>query len=284
MFSTSEATKKLFKAIEFQNASGERITPEEAWNHFQQALKEGANVNAFEDGVTPLMCIASAFVTSSNEEQQSLELMAKLLVQHKKIDVNIKSKQAVIERRPKEHDGYPVYTFLGKEVVDQGTRGCVYLENSQPVNEGFIPQNYARAEEEIKTGKKEKNTALHIACKLGNVDMVKILLIHPKIKTNITNYENKNPKDCIAGHVKEVIEPEFLKIEAVAQKRKQTNYACAFLLSGVLAVGLCFTVYNPVPFAAAALLFFAIGCGCLYRANTVLNDVNFSQVDFEHAK
>nr|WP_302053704.1 hypothetical protein [Wolbachia pipientis] len=28
----------------------------------------------------------------------------------------------------------------------------------------------------MKTGKKEKNTALHIACKLGNVDMIKILL------------------------------------------------------------------------------------------------------------
>lgn len=278
MFSTSEATKKLFKAIEFQNVSGERIAPEEAWNHFQQALEEGANVNAFEDGMTPLMCIASAFVTSSNEEQQSLELMAKLLVEHKKIDVNIKSKQAVIERRPKEHDGYPVYTFLGTEVVDQGTRGCVYLDNLQPVNEEFVPQGYARAEEEIKTGKKEKNTALHIACKLGNVDMVKILLIHPKIKTNITNYENKNPKDCIAGHVKEIIEPEFLKIEAVAQKRKQTNYACAFLLSGVLAAGLCFAIYNPVPLAATSLLFLAIGCGYLYRANTVINDVSFSQV------
>ncbi|MFT4314207.1 MAG: ankyrin repeat domain-containing protein [Wolbachia pipientis] len=278
MFSTSEATKKLFKAIEFQNVSDKNIAPEEAWNHFQQALEEGANVNAFEDGMTPLMCIASAFVTSSNEEQQSLELMAKLLVQHKKIDVNIKSKQAVIERRPKEHDGYPVYTFLGTEVVDQGTRGCVYLDNLQPVNEEFVPQGYARAEEEIKTGKKEKNTALHIACKLGNVDMVKILLIHPKIKTNITNYENKNPKDCIAGHVKEIIEPEFLKIEAVAQKRKQTNYACAFLLSGVLAAGLCFAIYNPVPLAVTSLLFFAIGCGFLYRANTVINDVSFSQV------
>ncbi|WGJ61603.1 ankyrin repeat domain-containing protein [Wolbachia endosymbiont of Frankliniella intonsa] len=146
----------MFKAIEFQNASGERITPEEAWNHFQQALKEGANVNAFEDGMTPLMYIISAFVTSNNEEHQYLELMAKLLVEHKKIDVNIKSKQAVIKRKPKEHDGYPVYEFEGREVVDKDIRGCVYLDNLQPVNEGFIPQNYARAEEEIKTGKKEK--------------------------------------------------------------------------------------------------------------------------------
>uniref|UniRef100_A0A3B0J1B5 Uncharacterized protein n=2 Tax=unclassified Wolbachia TaxID=2640676 RepID=A0A3B0J1B5_9RICK len=278
MFSTSEATKKLFKAIEFQNASGERITPEEAWNHFQQALKEGANVNAFEDGMTPLMCIISAFVTSNNEEHQYLELMAKLLVEHKKIDVNIKSKQAVIERKPKEHDGYPVYEFEDREVVDQGRRGCVYLDNSQPVNEGFIPQNYARAEEAIGTGKKKKNTALHIACEMGSIDIVKILLTHPKIKTNIKNYENKSPRDCIAGYVKKIIEPEFIKIEAVAQKRKQTNYAYAFLLSGVFAVGLCFIVDNPVPLAATSLLFLAIGCGYLYRANTVINDVSFSQV------
>lgn len=285
MFSTSEATKKLFKAIEFQNASGEIITLEEAWNHFQQALKEGANVNAFEDGMTPLMCIISAFVTSNNEEHQYLELMAKLLVQHKKIDVNIKSKQAVVERRPKEHDGYPVYEFEEREVVDRSPYlRCIYLDNSQPVNEEFIPQNYARAEEEIETGKKKKNTALHIACEMGSIDIVKILLTHPKIKTNIKNYENKSPKDCIAGHVKEVIGPEFLKIEAVAQKRKQTNYACAFLLSGVLAAGLCFAIYNPVPLAVTSLLFFAIGCGFLYRANTILNDVNSSQVDYEHAK
>ncbi|MFL3876334.1 hypothetical protein [Wolbachia endosymbiont of Trichogramma kaykai] len=199
MFSTSEATKKLFKAIEG------------AWNHFQQALKEGANVNPFEDGMTPLMCIASAFVTSNNRE--------------------------VVDRSPYLH--------------------CIYLDNLQPVNEGFIPQNYAHAEEEIKTGKREKNTALHIACKLGNVNMTKILLTHPKMKINIKNYENKNPRDCIAGHAKKEIEPEFLKIEAVAQERKQTNYACTFfLLSGILTVVLCFVVDNPVPLAAASLLFF----------------------------
>lgn len=131
-------------------------------------------------------------------------------------------------------------------------------------------------QEEIETGKKEKNTALHIACKLGNVEMVKILLTHPKIKTNIKNYENKNPKDCIAEHVKEVIESEFIKVEEIDRKRKKTNFACAFLLSGVLAAGICFAVYNLVPLAATSLLFFAIGCGFLYRANTVLNDVNFS--------
>ncbi|OCA05915.1 hypothetical protein [Wolbachia endosymbiont of Trichogramma pretiosum] len=39
MFSTSEATKKLFKAIEFQNASGERITPEELWNHYSISIE-----------------------------------------------------------------------------------------------------------------------------------------------------------------------------------------------------------------------------------------------------
>ncbi|WP_353278971.1 hypothetical protein [Wolbachia endosymbiont (group B) of Longitarsus flavicornis] len=92
MFSTSEATKKLFKAIEFQNASGERITPKEAWYHFQQALKKGANVNAFEDGMTPLMSIPLAFSSSSDEEQSKLKSMAKLLVQHENIDINIKSK------------------------------------------------------------------------------------------------------------------------------------------------------------------------------------------------
>ncbi len=229
MFSTSEATKKLFKAIEFQNASGERITPEKAWDHFQQALKEGANVNAFEDGMTPLMCIASAFVTSNNEEHKYLEFMAKWLVEHKKIDLNIKSKQAVIKRKPKEHDGYPVYEFEEREVVDRSPYlHCIYLDNLQPVNEGFIPQNYARAEEEIKTGKKEKNTTLHIACKLGNVDMVKILLTHPKIKTYIKNYENKNPKDCIAAVVLKVNR----KIDVAVNK--YLKFVWAYLFTAML--------------------------------------------------
>ncbi|OCA05916.1 ankyrin repeat family protein [Wolbachia endosymbiont of Trichogramma pretiosum] len=84
--------------------------------------------------MTPLMCIASAFVTSNN--------------------------RGVVDRSPCFH--------------------CIYLDNLQPVNEGFILQNYARAEEEIKTDKKEKNTALHIACKLGNVNMTKILLTTSK--------------------------------------------------------------------------------------------------------
>ncbi len=82
----------------------------------------------------PLMCIISAFVTSNNEEHQYLEFMAKRLVEHKKIDLNIKSKQAVIKRKPKEHDGYPVYIFQGREVVDMGERGCVYLDNQQSSN------------------------------------------------------------------------------------------------------------------------------------------------------
>ncbi|WP_353287654.1 hypothetical protein [Wolbachia endosymbiont (group B) of Gerris lacustris] len=129
-----------------------------------------------------------------------------------------------MERRPKEHDGYPVYKFEEREVVDRSPYlHCIYFDNLQPVNKGFIPQNYARVEEEIETGKKKKNTALHIACEMGSIDMVEILLTHPDIKTNIENYKGKNPKDCIAGHVKKAIESEFLKVEAVAQKRKQTK-------------------------------------------------------------
>ncbi|WP_410542874.1 hypothetical protein [Wolbachia endosymbiont of Tetranychus urticae] len=67
-----------------------------------------------------------------------------------------------MERRPKEHDGYPVYEFEEREVVDRSPYlRCIYLDNSQPVNEGFIPQNYARAEEEIETGKKKKYSFTH---------------------------------------------------------------------------------------------------------------------------
>lgn len=99
---SGQSTKKLFKAIEFQGADNESITPEEVLNHFQQALQEGENINEFDEGgFTPLMSIANSYVTSGYG-QAALEKMAKLLIQKRSININVQSKQPIYEERQKK--------------------------------------------------------------------------------------------------------------------------------------------------------------------------------------
>ncbi|WP_264375538.1 ankyrin repeat domain-containing protein [Wolbachia endosymbiont (group B) of Sphaerophoria taeniata] len=81
---SGQSTKKLFKAIQFQGTDDERVTPEEALNHFQQALQEGADVNAFDQGYTPLMTI----IMGVDDSPTNLKMMT-LLLQHQNLNVNI---------------------------------------------------------------------------------------------------------------------------------------------------------------------------------------------------
>ncbi|WP_264686438.1 TomO hydrophobic C-terminal domain-containing protein [Wolbachia endosymbiont (group B) of Rhopobota naevana] len=91
---SGQSTKKLFKAIQFQGTDDERVTPEEALNHFQQALQEGADVNAFnEEGMTPLISIIyDLSAGSETEEEKEYQSMIRLLLLHRSIDVNIQKK------------------------------------------------------------------------------------------------------------------------------------------------------------------------------------------------
>lgn len=69
---------------------------------------------------------------------------------------------------------------------------------------------------------------------------------------------------------------------ASAQSRKQSNYASvSFVLAGTFAVSASLIVpYLGICIAltVAALAFLAVGCYCLYKANTVLNDVRTDQI------
>jgi ankyrin repeat protein len=62
----------------------------------------------------------------------------------------------------------------------------------------FLRERYDSVKESIRTGDTEKNTALHIACQVGTQDIMKILLTHPDVETNVRNCEYKSPKGCIA--------------------------------------------------------------------------------------
>ncbi|MCM1001886.1 hypothetical protein DM84_01295 [Wolbachia pipientis] len=108
-------TKKLFDAIDDENLEA-----------FKQALVEGADVNAFDEaGMTPLISIANAYITSNN--QPTLEKMAKLLIQNSNIDINAQSKQPVYEERQKRDQlGRLIYLFRNREIVEvqQGRYRC----------------------------------------------------------------------------------------------------------------------------------------------------------------
>ncbi|MBA8753058.1 MULTISPECIES: ankyrin repeat domain-containing protein [Wolbachia] len=162
-----EPTQKLFKAIDNENPEA-----------FKQALKEGADVNAFDkEGMTPLMSIVNVCAVSGNG-QATLEKMAKLLIQNRSININAQSKQSVSTTRTR------------------------YDLSTQIQISGFITTSNIR-----------KDTALHIACQIGAKDVVKILLTHPDIKTDIKNYEYKSSKDCITRGFERVIKLEFKKAQ-----------------------------------------------------------------------
>ncbi|WP_265029993.1 TomO hydrophobic C-terminal domain-containing protein [Wolbachia endosymbiont (group A) of Philonthus cognatus] len=70
--------------------------------------------------------------------------------------------------------------------------------------------------------------------------------------------------------------------QAISSGREQSNYAYAsFVLSGAFAVGACLTIPNLeicIPLAVTAFAFFTIGCYFSYKANTILSDVESTQL------
>ncbi|OWZ25777.1 ankyrin repeat domain-containing protein [Wolbachia endosymbiont of Wuchereria bancrofti] len=83
-------------------------------------------------------------------------------------------------------------------VNDQGE--CVYLGDL-----------YNDVMESVETSNMKKNTALHIACRVGAEDIVEMLLTPQKYKTYIRNYEYKNPLGYTARGFEDTIRLEFEK-------------------------------------------------------------------------
>ncbi|MDG7052432.1 MAG: hypothetical protein LKM45_00905 [Wolbachia endosymbiont of Alcedoecus sp.] len=154
---------------------------------FKQALADGADVNAFdEEGMTPLMSIANTYITSN--DQPTLEKVAKLLIQNRSININAQSKQSV-----------------------STTRSRYDLNIQDEISELIVTPN------------KRRDTILHIACLVGAKDIVKMLLTHPNVETDVRNCEYKSPVNCIARGSEGTIKLEFEK----AQKGKQLLNALA---------------------------------------------------------
>ncbi|WP_353277625.1 ankyrin repeat domain-containing protein [Wolbachia endosymbiont (group B) of Villa cingulata] len=79
---SGQSTTKLFEAINEENLGD-----------FEQALAEGADVNAFdEEGMTPLISIISNLSSGSGAEKE-YQSMIRLLLLHQSIDVNIHEKR-----------------------------------------------------------------------------------------------------------------------------------------------------------------------------------------------
>lgn len=215
--SLNEQTKKLFKAIDEGNLE-----------NFEQALRDGANVNVFDqEGCTPFMSLANVYTIGSG--QFTLIKMAKLLVQYKNIDINIQSRQPVYEQRQKR-DQYnrSIYLVNGREVV-QDYQEYIYCDDQQPVvfNEDYtvyLNSRYDGVMESVRTDKMQKNTILHIACQYGTQDVVKILLTHPDININLENDEKKTPENCIGRGSEGIIKKEIQK----AHQGKQLLNALSF--------------------------------------------------------
>ncbi len=120
------------------------------------------------------MSIVNVYIAS--DDQPTLEKMAKLLIQKRNIDINAQSKQFVSEEQCN------IVNITGNLISELRT-----------------------------TSNTRKDTALHIACQVGARDVVKILLTHPDVKTDIRNCEGKSPKDCIARGFEDTIKLEFEK-------------------------------------------------------------------------
>ncbi|WP_341813786.1 hypothetical protein [Wolbachia endosymbiont (group B) of Germaria angustata] len=207
---SGQSTTKLFKAIDEENLGD-----------FERALAEGANVNEFDkEGLTPLMSIANSYVASS-DGQAALEKMAKLLIQKRIININAQSEQPVYkEEHKRDQFGRPVYLFRGEEVAEVRPLQYIYCSNGQnvdniddqgtPILFNYI---YDGVRKSVRTSFIQKDTALHIACWTGAVDIVKRLLTHPDVKADIKNYHNKVPKDLITRGFEDIIELEFQKAQ-----------------------------------------------------------------------
>jgi hypothetical protein len=97
--------------------------------------------------------------------------------------------------------------------------------------------------------------------------------IEDQLKGDIEKLENKN-KELNGKNEK------FLR--ASTHSKRQDYYASVFfVLSGASAVGARLTMFHLatcISLTVATLTFLAVGCCCLYKANTALSNVEINQI------
>ncbi|APR98375.1 ankyrin repeat domain-containing protein [Wolbachia endosymbiont of Folsomia candida] len=142
----SRATQELFEAIDELNLQ-----------KFEKAIKDGADVNSFVDGDTPLMSIISAWAIDGNSED-AYKSMADLLIKNPNININIQNRK---QRNTALHMAISfklaeaVKLLLADQSIDFS------IKNDYQVNNYPYPPN------------RYNDTALEYAKKLGTSEIVR---------------------------------------------------------------------------------------------------------------
>ncbi|WP_353282055.1 DnaJ domain-containing protein [Wolbachia endosymbiont (group A) of Aleiodes leptofemur] len=196
---TLNATRQLFNAIDNANLE-----------EFQQALNNGADVNQFNNqGYTPLMRVIDRH--SNNHENVLLE-MAKLLVRHEDIDINIQSE--VLSTQEKENDYKCRAGSSGRLPLFYYKEEMVAL----PFRRGIVVQ-YKKANSlyHYKSG-----TAFYLAyysSMPGNI--LSILFTHPKLEARVHKSDRSITIHNDMRHYYEGIEKGESLLNAISSKNKE---------------------------------------------------------------
>ncbi|WP_264682646.1 MULTISPECIES: ankyrin repeat domain-containing protein [unclassified Wolbachia] len=175
-------------------------------NHFQQALQEGADVNAFnEEGMTPLISIIyDLSAGSETEEEKEYQSMIRLLLLHRSIDVNIQ----------KKGDGntalHLAMSFQQRKVLQlllSHTRISMYLLNKRLQDPEKCAKKNRAEHLIIEIQKAETGKQLLNALSNRNIDRAKELLnqeLNPNCWKRNSNGEIETPlsliiKSCLQG-------------------------------------------------------------------------------------
>ncbi|WP_353271668.1 hypothetical protein [Wolbachia endosymbiont (group A) of Nomada goodeniana] len=236
-------TQKLFKAIDDENleAFKQALEGDADVNAFD------------EEGMTPLMSIARACDVTYGRQPMLEKMAKLLIQNSSIDINAQSREYVYEERQKKDSQGHVVFQYLGKEIVRDGFSGSkrftlrngrrsinaskfkyidsneiVTKDDNEPIwfttdhfvgyheeNIGFkvLTESYDGVKEEVRTPLIQKNTALHIACQVGARDMVKILLTHPGVETDIRNCKHNSPEGCLERSSRDVIKLEFEKAQ-----------------------------------------------------------------------
>lgn len=151
----NEQTERLFKAIEERNLED-----------FEQALREGASVNALYSGYTPLMIIIVVYLTSDNDPvtEKKYHSMIKLLLLHEGIDINIRG-------------GPELKTALHQAMLCFQTKVVqLLLRHPGITNIEQIPERNRASFLTPEVNKAEQGKELLNALSIGNIDEAQTLL------------------------------------------------------------------------------------------------------------
>lgn len=258
----------------------------------KRLLNQELNPNCWkrtQDGriKTPLSLIIQSCLRTITEDKK--EVLTKLL-KHKDLDFSYEQyaqlkqtiEQAITERladaiNRKDLDDVKKIVddncFMNHTIVAAALRdvnnpiGSItnYLNEKFPANTHNIPKGFEGFKEQELTNKTGKISQLERDLKQVREERDRLSSENRLLRTK--SLSNKNEKSS----------------QAISLGRNLSNYTSAcFILLGVYAVGACLVIEDSPEmsafFAAFALVLLVVGCCSLYKANTILSDVESTQL------